>query len=473
MKKASLLLTGLLMISSMTTAQSPEAKTALEQGVCAFKNKDYRLAETEFEKALQKEPANKLLLLFAARAIDFQVAAKDGSAGNIAKARSAIDAYSKLLAADPANAEAVSSIVRLYTQIDADSLGDIATNEATPKQVRTAIYVKLAAAGNTCANDITDANKTEVARAYKYHMPKDPKDLAKAKACVSDGMKFIDKALALDTMSESAWSYKTSLLMLSSHLAEMQQQTAEKAALDKQALAAKAEFRKLADAAREVQANADREEQDRSKKDRPTNLDNVLSTAKFLASGGVTKKVEIDESSTDSRDMQLLELAAASDKVRQPTPDPPEPPIVWKAFTPPDGTFSVQLPATFDVGSKFYFAKGEGISFFFVYTDISTDHPPATDEQIMGAIASALADGICSFSLMAHASCDIRFSKKTTLGTHPGLEYTISEDDCIKVLPGVLRVYKTLNRVYALAAIGAEQTDQRIAKFLTSFAIKK
>ena len=137
-------------------------------------------------------------MLFTARAIDYQYESKEMSAGSLAKARSAIEAYSMLLAADPADSEASNAIVRLYEQIDAAKLADIAADEGTPKQIRTAIYVKLAAVGNTCANDITDANKTEASQArysgYRYHMPKDPKDLAKAQTCAADGMKFIDNA---------------------------------------------------------------------------------------------------------------------------------------------------------------------------------------------------------------------------------------------------------------------------------------
>ena len=63
MKKASLLLSGLLMIISgglTAAAQSSDARTALEQGVCAFKNKDYRSAQAEFEKALQQDPEDTI-----------------------------------------------------------------------------------------------------------------------------------------------------------------------------------------------------------------------------------------------------------------------------------------------------------------------------------------------------------------------------------------------------------------------------
>ncbi len=91
----------------------------------------------------------------------------------------------------------------------------------------------------------------------------------------------------------------------------------------------------------------------------------------------------------------------------------------------------------------------------------------------MAGTASAMAESVCTFSLIANASCDVRLAKKTSLGTYPGLEYTIAEDNCIKVLPGLLRVYATHNRVYALAAVGGDETNPRVAKFLNSFAIMK
>ncbi|HYJ91306.1 MAG TPA: hypothetical protein VEV84_08360, partial [Pyrinomonadaceae bacterium] len=304
-------------------------------------------------------------------------------------------------------------------------------------------------------------------------VPKDPKDLAKAKTCASDGIKFIDQALALDPNSESAWSYKASLLIQTSRLAEMQQQATEKAHIDKEVLAAKAQFTKLADAARDRQAQADREEQERWKKERPTVDSNIASMAKFIASGRLVKKVSIDESSIDSRDMELMVPPEDPDRTQQPKPDPPAPPIVWKTVTPPDGTFSFILPSQFDLAGTMYSATGEGMIFLLTYIDLPANHPPATAEEIIGGTASAMADSVCAFSLLAKASCEVRLAKKISLGSYPGIEYTVAEDNCIKVLPGLLRVYATPNRVYALAAIGGDETDPPIAKFLNSFSVKK
>src|SRR5688500_16217892 len=210
-------------------AQSPDSteRTALEQGVCAFKNQNYELAQTEFEKALRQDAANSLPMLFRARALFFQYDRKFNSTDNVAKARSAIDAYLKVLAADPADDEAAMVIVNLYEQVDGGKLLEIAANDTLPKGVRAAIYIKFAARSNTCANDITYENKTEVtqgnSRVFRFHMPKDPNDLIKAKRCATEGMNFADKAVALAPNSESAWSYKASLSIQMSRLAQMQQ----------------------------------------------------------------------------------------------------------------------------------------------------------------------------------------------------------------------------------------------------------
>ena len=65
----------------------------------------------------------------------------------------------------------------------------------------------------------------------------------------------------------------------------------------------------------------------------------------------------------------------------------------------------------------------------------------------------------------------------------PGLLSRLTQDEVLAlgqqpavpptVLPGLLRVYATPTRVYALAVIGGNETDPRAAKFLNSFSIKK
>jgi tetratricopeptide (TPR) repeat protein len=458
-------------------AQSPgsdsTAKTALEQGVCAFKNKNYPLALAEFEKALQQDAGNTLLMRFRARAMHFQYDPKAGGADNIAKARSAIDAYLKLLAADPADDEAPMAIADLYEQIEGGRLPEIAADESLPKQVRTRIYLKLAAKSNTCANDITEKNVTMVSRGsnrpVRYHMPKNVSDLAKARTCASDGLKRIDKALALEPHNESAWSYKASLLVQMSRLAEMQQQPAEKAGFDKQASLAKTEFKKIADERRARQDDADREEELQAGKQQMTPDDGAPAIKDFYTTGRLRKTVRIDQYSIDYPGQSLLD---AMPEDRKPQPGPAGPPLSWKTFTPPDGRFSALLPSHVDIERTFFYAKAGDKTYVVTYTDIPPD-PPATVDQMMAGLAWGLATGVCGWSLMADASCDVRLSGKISLGAYPGIQYAVSEDNCIKIFPGLIRVYATPDRIYALAAIGGDENDPNVAKFLNSFAVKK
>jgi tetratricopeptide (TPR) repeat protein len=465
----------LLLGSLGSPAQTPDSKTALERGVCAFTARDYRLAETEFAKALQQDPANKLLMLFTARAIDFQVEPKVTPPGNLAKARSAIDAYSKLLLANPSDYEASSSIIRLYAQIDPAKLPEIAANEATPKQVRTGILIKLAAAANTCANDITDVNKTDVvqgkSRVYRFHPPKDPGDLAKANACASDGLRLINRALALENASETAWSYKASLLVQMSRLAEMQRQMGEKAALDKQVLAAKAEFKKQSNAENARRDEAYRAEQEQRQNERAASGGGEASMARFIASGYLSSKFPIDERSIPSRDI----LIAPDGLVPDPRPAAAAAtPIVWKTVTAPDGAFSFLLPSPFDLAGNLYSAKGEGVTFLMMDFKLPTGPPLADTDAIMRSLSWGVADSVCALSRLGGASCEVRYAKKTSLGSLPGLEYTITtEENNCKIQPGLFRVYATQSHVYALVAVGGDDTDPRVEKFFSSLTVKE
>ena len=101
--------------------------------------------------------------------------------------------------------------------------------------------------------------------------------------------------------------------------------------------------------------------------------------------------------------------------------------------------------------------------------------PPANVnvDDVMAGTASAMAESVCTFSLIANASCDVRLAKKTSLGTYPGLRIHHRRGQLHKGPSRAARVYATHNRVYALAAVGGDETNPRVAKFLNSFAIMK
>src|SRR4029079_16276376 len=66
-----------------------------------------------------------------------------------------------------------------------------------------------------------------------YKKPKDQKDFDSAQMCVKQGLVEAENAIKYDPNNESAWSYKTNLLLEASKLAEMDGKTDQKAQYQK------------------------------------------------------------------------------------------------------------------------------------------------------------------------------------------------------------------------------------------------
>jgi methyl coenzyme M reductase subunit C-like uncharacterized protein (methanogenesis marker protein 7) len=73
-----------------------------------------------------------------------------------------------------------------------------------PETARARALVALGLSYNTCANDITDTEKTKKTvkkdgkDAYQFVKPENPEDLTKLKECVAKGMEYFNQTLALE-----------------------------------------------------------------------------------------------------------------------------------------------------------------------------------------------------------------------------------------------------------------------------------
>ena len=68
-----------------------------------------------------------------------------------------------------------------------------------------------------------------------YKKPKEQKDLDKIQRCVVQGLQEAETAIKLDPNNESAWSYKTNLLLEQAKIADMNGEADKKAQFQKQA----------------------------------------------------------------------------------------------------------------------------------------------------------------------------------------------------------------------------------------------
>jgi tetratricopeptide (TPR) repeat protein len=222
------------------------AKNQLNEAARAYHEGHFEEAEQYSRRALELDPDSKTAPLFIARTIHAQFRPGVQAPENMAKANEAIQAYQKILEKDPKSDEAYKAIAYLYGATkDEDKLRSWisarALDSSAEPEKRAEAYTILASKDWDCSFKITElpTNKTTTLAAgnratVSYKKPAQQNDFDSAQACVKRGLEEIENAIKLDPNSESAWSYKTNLLIEASKLAEMDGKTDQKTQLDKQ-----------------------------------------------------------------------------------------------------------------------------------------------------------------------------------------------------------------------------------------------
>ena len=277
------------------------ARKYLVDGAHAYNQRQFAEAEKNFRTAVAYDPdgnsfESRTAQLFLARTLHSGFA---GNRGRTKLAEEAIAEYKKALtsfvkeekalretvAADPQDESArkslesaetaigsiVRSIASLYQNLNQEDKWrewQLAAGENAdfPASVRANSLIGLAAKEYTCANDITelkDVKKTIQQggeSTFEFVKPEGKEgfdqEFEKLKKCVADGTAFVDKAIELDPESDSAWSYRTSLLVQKARIAEMDGDTAKKDEYKKASDEAKKRFEELAEKRRKAEEEA-------------------------------------------------------------------------------------------------------------------------------------------------------------------------------------------------------------------------
>jgi len=223
------------------------AKNQLNEAAQAYREGRFVDAEQHSRRAAELDPNNKTAPMFIARTIHAQYRPGVQSPENIAKAQEAIQAYQALLDRNPKDEEAYKAIAYLYGAIKADDklrqwITQRAASDQTDPLKRAEAYVVLASKDWDCSFKITElpTNKTTTVdpannkATVSYKKPKDQKEFDQAQMCVKQGLSEAENAIKFDPNNESAWSYKTNLLLEASKLAEMEGQAEQKAQYQKE-----------------------------------------------------------------------------------------------------------------------------------------------------------------------------------------------------------------------------------------------
>ena len=215
-----------------SVAAQVKAREELNEAARAYREGNFAEAQAHSEKALLLDPQNKTAPFFIARTIHAQYKPGDFTPENVAKARDAINAYQRILERVPGDEEVYKAIAYLYGAIKEDELlrewiqqraGDV----SVANDKRAEAYIVLASKDWDCSFKITELPNHKVTTivrnkaSIRYKMPKVRLDFEEAQACANRGLELVNMAIALAPENETAWSYKTNILLELAKLAEM------------------------------------------------------------------------------------------------------------------------------------------------------------------------------------------------------------------------------------------------------------
>jgi len=251
-----------------TLVNKIRAKNELNETARSYKEGHFEEAERHARLALSYDPENKTAAIFIARVIHQQYKPGVDAPDNVAKAREAIEAYKYILAKNPNDEEAYKAISVLYAAIkDETKLREWIMARANdgnmPSEKRAEAFAILAGKDWDCSFRITELPDVKVTTSeggkpgVTYQKPKDPKDFDKAQKCVVRGLEEAETSIKFDPNNESAWSYKTNLLLEAAKQAVMNGDAAKKAEYQRQADIAGKRASALADERRKKEEAAE------------------------------------------------------------------------------------------------------------------------------------------------------------------------------------------------------------------------
>jgi len=233
-----------------TVVNKIRAKNELNETARAYREGHFEDAELHAKRALSLDPSNPTAPVFIARVIHQQYKPGVDLPDNIQRAREAIAAYQRVLQGNPSKEqaeEAFKAISYLLAAIKDDTqLRDWIMKRANdpnePSEKRAEAYAILAGKDWDCSFKVTELPDVKVTTAepggspkVSYKKPKEQKDFDNIQKCVARGLEEAETAIKYDPNSESAWSYKTNLLIERAKIADMNGDTAQKAELERQA----------------------------------------------------------------------------------------------------------------------------------------------------------------------------------------------------------------------------------------------
>ncbi len=209
--------------TSCSTYNRWVARRNLVDGVLAYKDRKFSVAEGFFRKAVNMDPEaktdeGKKARSFLARTLNSVYIGNRSEANSKAVGEEAIKLYRSSVDADVNDQSSFNAVANLYQTFagqypeekdkwnqELDKwITERADNTNVAPKYRADGYASLASKQYTCANEISDTEavkktaKEDGKDVFKFEKPAKPEDYEKFKQCVQKGTELIDKGVALE-----------------------------------------------------------------------------------------------------------------------------------------------------------------------------------------------------------------------------------------------------------------------------------
>lgn len=270
----------------------------LVDGSMAYRERKFAEAEELFRKAAGRDPQGttvegKTAQVFLARTLHSRFI---GDRQKTELAEEAIREYQKALTQNPNDQSSYKAVASLYENLQKPDdwqkwVTERSTNTGIDAQYRAEALTALASKQNTCSNDISDTEATKKTvkgadgkEVYQFVKPADAAQFDKMKACVAKGQELIEQAVGaepdsvknaktadlktltdeqlkqlLDSVKifESSRSYRASIAIQASRLAEMEGRNADRDKLKADADTYRKAYTDLSEINRNIQSEID------------------------------------------------------------------------------------------------------------------------------------------------------------------------------------------------------------------------
>ena len=460
-------------VSAASQTGSGTTEPQLRNALCAIRLHKYAEAQGTLENLLRQEPGDIYAKRLLPGVIAEQIVKDSRSPANLAVIRKAIEAFIRFSDDPQFSADeretAASFLPRLYELISeterTTQLLRLAESTINSAATRSGYYTSLASDSFRCANDILSTGRVPSAA-----------NLIKAKECTAKGQEFIDRAVSLDKQSESAYSYRASLMIAASKIAGLEKDLARKEALDNEARRAVEEFRTVS-----AKRNAERDARDKQE----ANSRNSEEIPDEIAVDLVEYKAfnPIDKLISEFY-VPMIFFVEPVAPLEMPDIDAPKAPkaatvstqprAAWKAFS-PDGDLSLFLPADASVDAPNRFvAKSGGIEFVLIHNQRPKMPFGPNGDTVLNVLAWSTVTPLRNFALMFNfeGTFEARLLNKVNIGGRPGRTYSIRTVSCAKSTEGTVVVFFGPRSDYSLVIIGAGPSDPRADRVIRSLKFK-